>query len=1453
MKYHELIDSVRNVGKDPSRLIFEDELTGIHNRRFLLGYLNDKVRWGTGEDYPLSLLVLDIDRFKQINDTHGHDAGDQALVWLAHLVTEMSGEGAIPIRYAGDEFVVLLPRTDGSGARSAAQRILHQTKLRVLQLKESTVKVPISVSIGVATAPDDARDGRQLLLRADSALYYAKRTGRSQVVSAAQIDPATVFPNAALRQIASLGMAGRDRDLGMVSKALDSISRGESQILLFEGAPGMGKSTLLDTLRANLARAQSIRVVKAAGIQQEAYRPYYLAASIIFSLIGQGETDGADLFKSMSRRQLSDLSRILPQLRELASGQGEEEEEDEASRREGVFRAAAELLTEAADPALVILVDDLHFADEATLMLLRVLMQREELPLLVVATAIDTFRLDGEEESSPLERFYASYHESLPIERLKLLPLSAADIEGHVQAIFPGLKSSRELANELAHITQGNPLFVSEVLRKLVLDQKITPKGQGWMIEKLEQSYLPRSLEEIVLQKISALDEESRELLAQASTFGEDVSLSYLTGSSEQEESRVLEFLDRAEALGLVRLDFQINDETMRFLSKRVLEIAYGSLDKKRRRELHERVGNYQERLSEQRLVTSASLLAYHFKRSANRVKARRYEQVQVAHDTKVFVAQEAQRYASDGYFEFTAPLHPQSLALVAAFLRAFLTAVRGIQLYPPGSGPVRASQNQARGAMEALLASNDALSLSPGESALRVNGAELETREFRALEDSVKELFARADLQSITFRRGLAEEELIGLLEALGAIKTESVARGYWKQLSAERRFEHIDLRQIRYARLRSKTALPRASLPAPEEELTPTESGEIPDLLRFLLGAAKNIKLYPPGSLPLTDFVNHFHASLRRLLSRRQGITLASVKDSLLVNGVKLSAPELKVVVESFVSFMESLALASLSFSAEVTPVEIEAFLGALRELPGSGVDERYWEEVSRRHGLSGIAFNTERYALGALRGVKTIGPMVEASENRPPEVEVLDEMVFEGEMVFDDPLGVAAPPAEAVPSQEEEESESDPSLESLVSSFSTQGRELLLKGERGALEQLIRSLFQDFQKNAPTLRERILVGCARLLDGLKLPLQMQFASGAVDALLSVLRQEREPRLVAEAGALLQTFANIAVQFADYPLACRIFSELGERSRSSAERTPTDDSLEPKLEGALQKLLEEDMLSGDLARQKNAAQVLVSIGSAAIPLLIDVIKGQRDYRIRQLAARLLAELGPEAVRRLKHEILFEVTVVQRTRILEVIDSVTDDVRDELTYCLGDADPKLRRAAFQLADRLKDESLVEVLVPFARSDDLAVAKGAISSMAKFRCAGVVEALASVLSSAKQPEVAIACCQAMAQIGDPSCLDTLAQVLVQRKRPLFGGGWGEQVRATAALALGQIAHPRAARILASHVEDSDARVSQLARSALKRIRGEAEGRRERAAASGAGEPGGVSDPTEEPA
>jgi len=196
MQYRELLDLLAHEGRDPPCLIFEDELTGIYNRRFLLSYFKHKVRWDSQEDFPLSLLIIDLDRFKDVNDQLGHDVGDQALAWMASLLKEVAGEHGLPVRFGGDEFVLVLPKTGRAAARELADRLLVRTRDRPFRLRDTQVNVPITLSIGFATAPEDATSGRGLYHAADTALLYAKKSGRDQLAEASDTDPAIVSSQA---------------------------------------------------------------------------------------------------------------------------------------------------------------------------------------------------------------------------------------------------------------------------------------------------------------------------------------------------------------------------------------------------------------------------------------------------------------------------------------------------------------------------------------------------------------------------------------------------------------------------------------------------------------------------------------------------------------------------------------------------------------------------------------------------------------------------------------------------------------------------------------------------------------------------------------------------------------------------------------------------------------------------------------------------------------------------------------------------------------------------------------------------------------------------------------------------------------------------------------------------------------------------------------------------------
>jgi diguanylate cyclase (GGDEF)-like protein len=158
-----------------------DELTGLYNYRFLVDYLDQQIALAERLGSPLAVLMLDLDRFKSLNDSHGHHAGDEALRRFAQTLLGTVRRSDLAARYGGEEFVVVMANTGREEARLVAEKIRNAVADMELQLGLEAVDMRITVSIGGVAFPDDTGDARQLLRLADDALYRAKRTGRDRV------------------------------------------------------------------------------------------------------------------------------------------------------------------------------------------------------------------------------------------------------------------------------------------------------------------------------------------------------------------------------------------------------------------------------------------------------------------------------------------------------------------------------------------------------------------------------------------------------------------------------------------------------------------------------------------------------------------------------------------------------------------------------------------------------------------------------------------------------------------------------------------------------------------------------------------------------------------------------------------------------------------------------------------------------------------------------------------------------------------------------------------------------------------------------------------------------------------------------------------------------------------------------------------------------------------------
>jgi two-component system cell cycle response regulator len=158
-----------------------DALTGLHNRRYMETHVGTLVEQALSRGKPLTVLVLDIDYFKSVNDTHGHDAGDDVLREFALRIKKSIRGIDLACRFGGEEFVVVMPETDLAVATMVAERLRRKIASEPFPIQKGARSIEVTISIGIA-ALGGGDTAASVLKRADQALYRAKRDGRNRVV-----------------------------------------------------------------------------------------------------------------------------------------------------------------------------------------------------------------------------------------------------------------------------------------------------------------------------------------------------------------------------------------------------------------------------------------------------------------------------------------------------------------------------------------------------------------------------------------------------------------------------------------------------------------------------------------------------------------------------------------------------------------------------------------------------------------------------------------------------------------------------------------------------------------------------------------------------------------------------------------------------------------------------------------------------------------------------------------------------------------------------------------------------------------------------------------------------------------------------------------------------------------------------------------------------------------------
>ncbi|HVE93634.1 MAG TPA: diguanylate cyclase, partial [Acidimicrobiales bacterium] len=268
-----------------------DHLTGVPLRRAFMAQANELLTRLRPSEVPPSLLVIDVDHFKLVNDTYGHLQGDDVLRAVVHVFKRVLRSGDVIGRYGGDEFVVLLPWTPPENAREVADRLraaVEEERCTLRDMDGATIGVTLSIGV---TAAEAGAHIEALFAAADRALYDAKRAGRNAVAVAGGAAESS-RPHLSLNRF-----VGRVQEVRKLVRLLDSSFAGQPGVVAVVGEAGVGKSTLLRQLLPEV-RVRNGALVLGRCLEADVkppYGPWAEALGAVAARVSQGGRDWREL------------------------------------------------------------------------------------------------------------------------------------------------------------------------------------------------------------------------------------------------------------------------------------------------------------------------------------------------------------------------------------------------------------------------------------------------------------------------------------------------------------------------------------------------------------------------------------------------------------------------------------------------------------------------------------------------------------------------------------------------------------------------------------------------------------------------------------------------------------------------------------------------------------------------------------------------------------------------------------------------------------------------------------------------------------------------------------------------------------------------------------------------------------------------------------------------------
>lgn len=1323
---------------DPS---LQDLATGLGNRRGLLAALRERMPTQSG-----ALVLLDLDGFNRATEGLDRKQLDVILLETATRLNKAAGEGALLFRYGGDSFGLLVPEADRDKGAVAAENLRASIDRKPFTV--DTRIVPMTASASVASYPMDGKSPGAVIEAAERALLVAKHLGQNKIAVAGRLDPVALAEIGIFRGLPCPILVGRIGEQSRLRQLATDVRNVGPAVALITGGSGVGKSRLLHELGV-WARVEKYIVLTSTAQESRSTAPYATLADQMETLIA---ADRDLILKALERISPDHRSALSVVLREMP-GEGKAGKPPQGEIGRLIFEAFGALFEELARIGpLLVLVDEVEFADAATFEIYRAALNRK-LPVLVTAA---TSRPTTEVEMMPSGAFWRDFGPGAA--RLNLLPLPAEDLRQMIRGILPDAQISNESVARLIVASQGNPLYLEETVRSLLLRGRMKQSGGRWSLPELSPTDLSRDLAGAIRAVAEALPTGANTLLLRAAVIGTRFDPELLQEVLGEADTEMLDLIDEVRRTRLL-VPAESGQDLLSFPAAHARRIRLQTSDATEQREIHDRLGVVQEARHGGDIDHIADEIAFHYSRAGKDAKARQFDEVAQKRAALI------QPPAKAGVRKPRLPAVTTALVASAteqalALMRHFMAAVKIGRLYPQWSQVGTTFLAQLRGSLEALLTGGPGLTFSVTTNGPSINAV---LTDMPVAADFARLLDERL-IESVTvlptFEIPRIETVVRNFTEPFDRLRATS---DYWERFLAREAMEAIDIVQKAY---QARESMRRARMDPADKAIPADDLPAVRDAMRYLKAAVDNLKRYPPGHTLVEETTAQSVRSFLELLRKVPAVAWGTAEGELVLNGQTTDAKYFSDAGTWMTKEIDQRKIKSVLIGRGLMEDEIRALISyfslTAEEALQPGAGDRLFTQFTH------IAFGARAYE-------RATDEQDAGVPLHPPPKPVRSEIRAREHLA---------------------RSNDDFLTPDLERQFPLLVEALAYGAGKPVAEQLVDRLGTHFHHPSLSHRTRAFNLLTRSIAFASPGTRKLAVMRSASSLKIRLSEDTEPLHVRAAVNLLPVWIPAAA-------ASGCLGELAEIAGRTLRRRADSPATPPEVaavcESALMLIPQSTAFDAICAAvrkpsedDRNAAiTILLAVGGPTVEKLVEILAEEPDVRIRRAIALSLSasadRLSVEIVRLIPPDAPLERTV----RVLQVIEPLlTGAVAGHLALLAEKGSRDVRGVILKSAEMWPRSVVAGILRRLLTSGSPELRDSGIEAAALMKIEAVKADVGRILEGAQEERLMILCAAYFRQVPNPAVVPVLTKIA--QTRPRFFGlmkGYAEETRAAAVLAL----------------------------------------------------------------